>query len=81
MAKMTKEIILKGNKYADCTLEQLQELWKGLMRFYEVGWCEEDNPITPYKEAYVAESPVGVVNMEQDLLRRIAVFTFGAQED
>mgnify|MGYP007000685604 CR=1 FL=1 len=74
---MTTEKILENNKFKNCSTEELQTLWLGLKQFYSDGWCSETNPITPYKNLYCAESPIGVVQVEQDLLRAIACKCFG----
>mgnify|MGYP004467408391 CR=1 FL=1 len=34
---MTNEEILKGNKFANMTYDDLQLMWGGLKRFYEYG--------------------------------------------
>ena len=64
--------ILQNNKFADCSREELAVLWWGLKSFYNEGWYTADNPLTPYKNAYCEESHIGVVLVEQDLLRAIA---------
>lgn len=69
--------ILKNNKFANCTIPELLFLWEGLKQFYEDGYCADDNPLTPYKNAHCNESPMGVTLTEQDLLRAIACKTFG----
>ena len=69
--------ILKNNKFAGCSKEELTILWQGLKRFYSEGWCAADNPLTPYKNAYCEESHIGVFLVEQDLLKAIACEFFG----
>lgn len=70
---MSNEKILNGNMFANCSIEELSILWNGMKDFYDKGWFEYDNPVTPYKDKYCAMSPIGVVQVEQDLLRAIAV--------
>ena len=70
--KQNHSSILKNNKFADCSKEELAVLWSGLKRFYSDGYCTADNPLTPYKNAYCEESHIGVLLVEQDLLRAIA---------
>lgn len=69
---MDSHTILKNNKFAGCSREELAILWLGLKKFYAEGWYTEDNPLTPYKNAYCEESHIGVLLVEQDLLRAIA---------
>lgn len=69
---MSNNEILKNNKFANCTRSELLFLWYGLKRFYVEGWCADDNPLTPYKNAYCKENSLGVTLVEQDLLRAIA---------
>ena len=70
---MTPEKILQGNLFAHCSKEELSILWDGLKDFYEKGCFEETNPLTPYKNQYCAQSPIGVYQTEMDLLRAIVV--------
>ena len=70
---MTSEKILQGNLFADCSKEELINLWHGLKDFYEKGRFEEDNPLTPYKNQYFPQNLTGVLQTEMDLLRAIAV--------
>lgn len=64
--------ILKNNKFADCSKEELAILWWGLKRFYTEGWFTADNPLVPYKNAYCEESHIGLALVEKDLLTAIA---------
>lgn len=69
---MDSHTILKNNKFAGCSREELEILWLGLKQFYTEGWYTADNPLTPYKNAYCEESHMGLTFCEQDLLRAIA---------
>lgn len=73
---MTNKEILRGNKFANMTYDDLQLMWDGLKRFYEYGCFAWDNPLRPYKQLYCEESPVGIMRVEQDLLRAIACKMF-----
>lgn len=77
---MKPSLLLQNNKFANCSKEELETLWKGLIRFYDTDKFEGDNPITPYKEVYTADGIVGLVNME-DLLRKIVLTMFGPYDD
>lgn len=70
---MIPEKILQGNLFAYCSKKELSILWDGLKNFYEKRCFEETNPLTPYKNQYCAQSPIGVFQTEMDLLRAIAV--------
>lgn len=78
---MKPSLLLQNNKFANCSKEELETLWKGLIRFYDTDKFEEDNPITPYKEVYTADGIVGLVNMEWDLLRKIVLTMLGPYDD
>lgn len=72
---MSNNKMLKNNKFANCTRSELLSLWYGLKRIYAEGWDTTgttDNPLTPYKDAYCEESNMGLILVEQDLLRAIA---------
>lgn len=69
---MSNNKILKNNKFANCIRSELLSLWHNLERVYAEGWCANDNPLTPYKDAYCEESSMGLILVEQDLLRAIA---------
>lgn len=73
---MTKEEILKGNQFKNCSKKELSELWDGLKDFYEKGFYEINNPLKKYKDYYCSFSPIGVVETEKDLLRAIACNIF-----
>lgn len=68
---MSNNKMLKNNKFANCTRSELLSLWYGLKRIYAEGW-EADNPLTPYKDAYCEESNMGLILVEEDLLKAIA---------
>lgn len=70
---MTDKEILKGNLFSECNQEELKIFWEGIKDFYDKGWFEYENPVTPYKDEYCKISSLGVVRVEQDLLRAIAV--------
>lgn len=78
---MEKELILKGNLFKDCSFEELKILYNGLENFYEKGWFENDNPLTPYKNQYCKNSPIGVFQTEMDLLRAITVNCMKKEEN
>lgn len=64
--------ILVGNKFADCNKAELEMLWENLKDYYQHGYFASDTLLSSYKELYCEESPIGIVRVEQDLLRAIA---------
>lgn len=59
-------------------MEELKILWNGYLESaYNVGWYEEDNPLTPYKERYLEKmGHFGILQVSNDLLTAIAFKTF-----
>ena len=73
---MTNEKTLKGNKFADCTIEELHNYWNEMKDFYENGWISSDTLLGKMRDIYCKEFPAGIVIMEQDLMRAICCKVF-----
>ena len=74
---MTNEKILEGNKFADCTIEELHNYWNEMKDFfYNDGWISSDTPLGKMRDVYCNEFLTGVVVMEQDLMRAIVCKVF-----
>ena len=72
---MSNEDILIGNYFANCSTKELETLWNRLKVFYANGYIAEDSPLKPFQVRYLQESEcgLGLIVMEKDLLRTMAV--------
>lgn len=70
---MKKDELLYGNLYAKCNKQELINLWYALEDFYEKGYVPSGSVLEPYRKAYTQKFPTGIIEMEKDLLRAIAV--------
>ena len=73
---MEKEKILRGNLFSDCSEEELRQYWDAMKEFYRDGWITFGTKLGDMRDKYCEISPAGIVIMEQDLLRAIAVKVF-----
>ena len=73
---MDNEKILKGNLFADCSEEELRQYWDEMKEFYRDGWIAFGTHLGDMRDKYCDMYPAGIVIMEQDLLRAIAVKMF-----
>ena len=70
---MDKEKILKGNLFSDCSEEELRQYWDAMKEFYRDGWIAFGTKLGDMRDKYCEIHPAGIVIMEQDLLRAIAI--------
>lgn len=73
---MDKEKILQNNLFSDCSEEELRRYWDEMKEFYRDSWIASGTPLGDMRDKYCEKSPVGIVIMEQDLLRAITVKMF-----
>lgn len=66
---------MENNLFAACTDNECLELWDALRIFYANGFVPNDSPLKEYQQKYLSrnEPGLGLVVMEQDLLRVMAV--------
>lgn len=67
--------LVENNLFAICEDDELLALWDALRVFYANGYIPEDSPLKDYQQKYLHryEPGLGMVFMEQDLLRAMAV--------
>lgn len=73
---MDKEEILNGNLFADCSEEELRQYWDQMKLFYRDVWIASGTALGEMRDKYCDMYPAGIVIMEQDLLRAIAIKMF-----
>ena len=73
---MDKEKILQCNLFADCSEEELRQYWDQMKEFYRDGWIASWTTLGEMRDKYCDMYPAGIVIMEQDLLRAIAIKMF-----
>ena len=73
---MDKEKILQNNLFSDCSEEELRQYWDAMKEFYRDGWIAFGTKLGDMRDKYCEMYPAGIVIMEQDLLRAIAIKMF-----
>ena len=73
---MDKEKILQNNLFSDCSEEELRQYWDEMKEFYRDGWIAFGTHLGDMRNKYCEKYPTGIVIMEQDLLRAIAIKMF-----
>lgn len=69
---MTNEKILEGNKFSDCSIDELRNYWTEMKEsVYENGWIAVGTPLGNMRDVYCKDSSYGMVVMERDLLTAI----------
>lgn len=73
---MSAEEILKNNKFANCSVDELKNYWEEMKQFYTCGWIDSDTPLGAMRDAYCKDYPAGIVIMEADFMRAVCVRTY-----
>lgn len=72
---LSEQSIMENSLFAARTDNECLELWDALRIFYANGFIPDDSPLKEYQQKYLSrnEPGLGLVVMEQDLLRVMAV--------
>lgn len=72
---LSEQSIVENNLFTVCADKECLELWDALRIFYANGFVPDDSPLKEYQQKYLSrnEPGFGLIVMEQDLLRVMAV--------